>query len=236
MFTLRTLSQLIAVGALALTTAGARAQGYSPYFGSPFGGYYNPGFGTFGGGYFGNGFGLNYFGNGSGNGGFGSGYFSVSPNAYIHGGPVVTIPWNTGPVAVSPNGIEPAPNAVIVDPTITPAEQAEGIERTQTAPDQNPGDGTVTRQNETPSAGGSETIELRREANGTRIRMGWNGDPAQVRSVTFALLDRSKNTILQRTIRRTPVEVRMALPRRAAYYQVTTQYLDGTSRTITTSL
>ncbi|MCC6729696.1 MAG: hypothetical protein IT208_10205 [Chthonomonadales bacterium] len=77
----------------------------------------------------------------------------------------------------------------------------------------------------------SDEIRVRRQADG-KLFMAWQGEPALVDHITFALLDEDRQVITSRNITRLPAEAALTLSNKAEFYAVVVYYLNGTSNTV----
>ncbi len=76
----------------------------------------------------------------------------------------------------------------------------------------------------------SDAIQVEKER--TKVMFSWRGEPNAVRRITFALLDRSKQPIRQQVITQLPARSSLNRNGRTAYYQVTIEYLNGTTNSV----
>jgi hypothetical protein len=81
----------------------------------------------------------------------------------------------------------------------------------------------------------NDVIEATLEA-GSRIFIQWHGEPRAVSRITFSLLDKGHTPLLQKTITGPPASARFTRTPRACYYQVTVEYLNGTTNTVISPL
>jgi hypothetical protein len=256
MITRKLLSTLVAGAALAALTSGASAQitGYNPYggFGYPYlnmGGY--EAMGGYAGGYgvpFGYGaplgFGIPYVSDTYGQAPiFGFGGFGSPVAGY--GLPYLSVGgWGT-PFVLNNGMVQPlhAPNAgfgIDAAPARFPSLEERTRQETGKSPENgeaksNGNEEAKTTEPDRVLPRSSDAIEVQRETN-NRMRIVWSGDTSLVSRITFSLLDANRQPILRRTITRLPAEARFARSSSAAYYQVVIEYVNGTTRTLTSAL
>ncbi|HZT44111.1 MAG TPA: hypothetical protein VFA07_18245 [Chthonomonadaceae bacterium] len=103
------------------------------------------------------------------------------------------------------------------------------------AADVNGGYGYYGGYNQTAIPRTNDSVMVRKQAN-NKVYMSWQGDPAMVSSITFALLDRNGTVLTQRTITSPPAEMTFKRTSRSAYSQIVIHYINGTTNTFAAPL
>lgn len=81
----------------------------------------------------------------------------------------------------------------------------------------------------------SDSIDAAR-LSGNRIDIAWQGEPSVVSRIQIDLMDKNHRILKSKTITALPAEARFARTQKVAYYQVTVEYLDGSTNKITSSI
>ena len=84
-----------------------------------------------------------------------------------------------------------------------------------------------------PQTSGAIEADIDKEG---RAHIRWQGEPAAVAHIVFALLDAEKKVIIEQKVERLPAEARFPLTNKSAHYRVTVHYLNGTKTTVTSLL
>lgn len=81
----------------------------------------------------------------------------------------------------------------------------------------------------------SDAIEASRDSH-KRLTLSWQGDTRLVSRIRFALLDKGRQPLTQRTITELPAETTFTPSKKAEYYQVVVEYVNGTTNSVVSPL
>lgn len=158
------------------------------------------------------------------------------------GGSIILPGYGMPPIALNPYGYAPAYNAngmpinnfnlVNPDSDVVSEEAPNGAIMYAGNGLYRTGYGAYFGPNDIPRT--NDAI-LARKSNGT-LTITWRGEPRAVSIITFALLDKSDRAIARRIITGPPASAQFRLTKSAAAYQVTVEYINGTTTTVSTPL